>query len=81
MGRLEKVVKTKKEKIIHTLISESVYQPADRFYLTNLPLRNVEDSLLLFKQRCQISENDSFQLVFHPYPKIGMFFCKIFSDA
>lgn len=58
MGRLEKIVKARKEKIIHTLISEDIYRPADHSYLMNLSLRNLEDLLLLFKQRCQISEQD-----------------------
>ncbi len=58
MGGLGKIVKARKEKIIHTLISENNYQPADHSYLMNLPLRNLEDLLLLFKQRCQISEKD-----------------------
>jgi len=32
----------KKEEIINILILENVYQPADRSFLSNLPLANLE---------------------------------------
>lgn len=42
MGKLAQMVWAKKEEIINVLILENVYQPADRTFLSNLPLANLE---------------------------------------
>lgn len=47
MGRLVRIVNAKKQKIVNTLISENVYQPADRPLLLELPLKNLEEILSL----------------------------------
>ncbi|AXN39440.1 hypothetical protein CN689_18805 [Peribacillus butanolivorans] len=47
MGRLVRIVNAKKQKIVNTLISENVYQPADRPFLLELPLKNLEEILSL----------------------------------
>lgn len=47
MGRLVRIVNAKKQKIVNTLISEDVYQPDDRPFLLELPLKNLEEILCL----------------------------------
>lgn len=47
MGRLVRIVNAKKQKIVNTLISEDVYQPDDRPFLLELPLKNLEEILSL----------------------------------
>ncbi|CAH0280206.1 hypothetical protein SRABI96_03954 [Peribacillus sp. Bi96] len=47
MGRLVRIVNAKKQKIINTLISEGVYQPDDRLFLFDLPLKKLEEILSL----------------------------------
>lgn len=47
MGRLVRIVNAKKQKIVNTLISEDVYQPNDRSFLLELPLKNLEEILSL----------------------------------
>ncbi|WP_160118350.1 hypothetical protein [Bacillus sp. V59.32b] len=48
MGKLVKLVYARRQKIINTLISEKIYQPNDQNYLSNLPLKELEE---LLKQR------------------------------
>lgn len=50
MGRLVRIVNAKKQKIVNTLISEGVYQPDDRSFLLELPLKNLEEILSLRKK-------------------------------
>jgi hypothetical protein len=45
-----RMVIAKKEKISNALISENVYQPEDRLYLLDLPLKILEDLLEHQKQ-------------------------------
>lgn len=45
MGRLIRIVTAKKYKIVNTLIAENIYQPADRSFLLDLPLKNLEEIL------------------------------------
>lgn len=47
MGRLVQIVNVKKQKIVNMLISEDVYQPDDRPFLLELPLKNLEEILSL----------------------------------
>ena len=47
MGKLIEIVARKKQKIVTELISENIYQPTDRSYLLELPLKNLESILLL----------------------------------
>ncbi|WP_285768590.1 hypothetical protein [Peribacillus sp. SI8-4] len=47
MGRLVRIVHAKKERIAATLISEGIYQPDDRTFLMELPLKNLEEILSL----------------------------------
>lgn len=47
MGKLIQIVARKKQKIVAQLISENIYQPTDRSYLLELPLKNLESILLL----------------------------------
>ncbi|WP_057913983.1 hypothetical protein [Peribacillus muralis] len=47
MGRLVRIVNAKKQKIAATLISEGIYQPDDRSFLLDLPLKNLEEILSL----------------------------------
>lgn len=56
MGRLVRIVKAKKQKIVNTLIAEKVYEPADRSFLLDLPLRDLEN-LLLVQRKSMINEN------------------------
>ncbi|WP_419883071.1 hypothetical protein ACN6MY_05400 [Peribacillus sp. B-H-3] len=45
MGRLVKIIEAKKQRIINMLIEENAYKPSDRMYLSNLPLKNLEEIL------------------------------------
>lgn len=45
MGRLIRIVTAKKHKIINMLITEKIYQPSDRSFLVELPLRDLEGLL------------------------------------
>ena len=47
MGKLIQIVARKKQKIVAELISNNIYQPTDRPYLLELPLKNLESILLL----------------------------------
>lgn len=47
MGRLVRIVNAKKQKLVNTLISEDLYQPDDRPFLLELPLKNLEEILSL----------------------------------
>ena len=55
MGRLIRIVTAKKHKIINALITENLYQPADRSFLLELPLRDLEE--LLVQDNSQINQN------------------------
>ncbi|MGW6611772.1 hypothetical protein ACWF7H_29280, partial [Peribacillus butanolivorans] len=64
MGRLVRIVNAKKQKIVNTLISENVYQPADRPFLLELPLKNLEEILSLRIKSCfkiRVIKNNIFQ--------------------
>jgi len=58
MGRLVRIVTAKKQKIVNTLIAEKVYEPADRSFLLDLPLKNLEDLLLIQRESMIDQEND-----------------------
>lgn len=47
MGKLIRIVVMKKQKIVTALISENVYQPTDRSYLLELPLKILEEIFTL----------------------------------
>lgn len=45
MGKLVQIVTAKKQKIVNQLIEGNVYQPQDRSFLLDLPLKNLEEIL------------------------------------
>lgn len=58
MGRLVRIVTAKKQKIVNTLIAEKVYEPTDRSFLLDLPLKNLEDLLLIQRESMIDQENN-----------------------
>ncbi|OIK08388.1 hypothetical protein [Bacillus sp. MUM 13] len=58
MGRLVKIIEAKKHRIINILIAENAYQPSDRIYLSNLPLKNLEE-ILKYRPVKSVSDNEN----------------------